>query len=1266
MDNNAMSIKVKLDFESYDNAVKYFETLARQISSTSQVDLKINSQPYENGLQEISNMFNQITEQETNQLAKYEKELTRLSKFKKLSKSQTTEKNFIEQEVSLIKNKGIHIKNVKRNIEDACKAQEKLNIKTQNYEKLQSYSTKMVNGLNVASSVMSTLQIASDKNLTSLEKWSSGLDTVGNALIATANPYAMAGGVVLKGAGLITDYEAKKERKNKEKIDKSDDEMESLNKKINLLNQFGDKYDQLRKKVKKNGIANLDKKEQEEFYTMMSNIASIDPELKVDYDEQGRVITDISKSHAQINKLLIDRIEIQKKSWQEDQDKKIKKVKDEIGKINDLNGYDKHIIESNTYILEQMNKYDQNTVNLGGYYKSKEELQKETKDIEKRYNDRIKLKAKYEAKLKAINKETLGGFNNSQIKKQLTSYKKEYDKFLAQVQEKYNQAANKLQQFKALKDELNNTGSLSNDGVNLLLKENPDALAYLGDEKKLRIELQKIIDKQETAQAQAYVSKLEKNEYFFETCVKNSKGYIDIMNEHYDIDLANAKSLAEAKLMIEETLIGKLNNKWNKYFTTDGRTNGEWTKLRSENPELAMEMILEYDGEKADVYNEVNEVDKVAIKKAIEKLKEIIRNNTSSLETNNLDSGVDEFTKLHQEIERNDRALNKLSKLMNSLPKADSKKIDYLKQENILLEKQQQLYHESAENYRTKMKDSKQKLMNNNINFIGDDIDFESYSNKMEALKKKISKSTGNKRTSLINNYNELKDAFKTYVDSQNKHLPDLQKKWLNSVEVVKKNKMEIEQLPLLQYDQQLKKVKDSMTMLGDIDSNEEIIKSASLFSEQQEILCNKLSLAESLIKKYKDELSGLDEETEHGKLAGALLREEIDKLDGQKASIEIEITQNYNAQREKMINTVKEAESQIIQIIEKGIEEERKSKEEAHEEEIKRLEKEQEKYEELYNARLDALREHEDQLQQQEKMNELLEKKNKLQEQINKLSLDDSMEAKSKQNELSKELAEVEKNISKETHDYEIKQQEEQINKEKEAKMKSIEESIEAENERHDNNMELLDKRLEKDNLYIEARKIMIEKSATEISNMIIEYQNKWGDGFSVIGDTIKNDLILQLEQAANIMKSMEFNKNNPQIGEEILQSKEFSSHVIKKPGELANMSDQEYLDYLDNKLAWLLGDEKSKKIAFELNKKIRLEKGIKDSFNYMQLIKESFGKEVTRADIEEAISINNLIKVEGDINDGNFDRLQDAVDEALDKLKQTFNRDGIYRHCS
>lgn len=217
--------------------------------------------------------------------------------------------------------------------------------------------------------------------------------------------------------------------------------------------------------------------------------------------------------------------------------------------------------------------------------------------------------------------------------------------------------------------------------------------------------------------------------------------------------------------------------------------------------------------------------------------------------------------------------------------------------------------------------------------------------------------------------------------------------------------------------------------------------------------------------------------------------------------------------QEEERLEAIKSIEAKVVEMIRKGIEEEMKTRRKAHDEKIKQLNEELDLFKEVINEQIKALDEQEDQVAFEEQLAEKTKEKSDLQSRINQLMLDDSLAARNERMELEEQLADKEKEISEFLRKHNVDQRKKALNESLKLKEEEIKGRIDKENKELEQYELFQNQRLEKDRLYVEAHHLLMENSFEEIKTMIIDFEDRWGEGMTAAGDSIKDNIINNLQ---------------------------------------------------------------------------------------------------------------------------------------------------------
>lgn len=140
--------------------------------------------------------------------------------------------------------------------------------------------------------------------------------------------------------------------------------------------------------------------------------------------------------------------------------------------------------------------------------------------------------------------------------------------------------SNKKDILSEVKEELDSFGAISADNISKILEQFSDnddvqkAVAYylsgIGTAQQLYDAMAKGYQNDLKLQAQTLATKMQNDEKYYESIGATNSSFVDYMKTNYGVDLSNATSLADAKLRIENQLIGTLKTNWQKYYNAQG------------------------------------------------------------------------------------------------------------------------------------------------------------------------------------------------------------------------------------------------------------------------------------------------------------------------------------------------------------------------------------------------------------------------------------------------------------------------------------------------------------------------------------------------------------------------------------------------------------------------------------------------------------------------------------------------------------------------
>ena len=154
---------------------------------------------------------------------------------------------------------------------------------------------------------------------------------------------------------------------------------------------------------------------------------------------------------------------------------------------------------------------------------------------------------------------------NEEIETATVDYQ-QYSQSLEELTEQFDEVTTKIQEYYKILNELNTEEGLSAETKQEIITKYQELLPYLSNEQELRQQLIRIIAEEEKAQKQAYVNMLMVSEDFYNAKIKGNADLVNELQEYYNKDLENAKSLAEAKMMVERRLVSNLAKLWADFY----------------------------------------------------------------------------------------------------------------------------------------------------------------------------------------------------------------------------------------------------------------------------------------------------------------------------------------------------------------------------------------------------------------------------------------------------------------------------------------------------------------------------------------------------------------------------------------------------------------------------------------------------------------------------------------------------------------------------
>lgn len=551
------------------------------------------------------------------------------------------------------------------------------------------------------------------------------------------------------------------------------------------------------------------------------------------------------------------------------------------------------------------------------------------------------------------------------------------------------------------------------------------------------------------------------------------------------------------------------------------------------------------------------------------------------IKKNTLDS-IEYAVNLMQELEyRIDNVNDKLSLLDVKMENAvGTKKIEYLQKQNALYEEQAKLQKELYDNLTQEKGIVKDKLKNYGFKFDkqGNLTQYEEVLLKMEKRAKELedqaeksskkasdhdtksnSKTSKKTKKSLqkkadsskdaSDEYKEklekVKDLTEQYLKMQRDEIPDAEKEWLEMQNAIKKNNDEIEKLEL---EDKLYKFKNSVTGLtnqydiwGDkidlIDTklnNSLQTDKVSLYQQKLSALNKQLEIQEKTLASLKNQLPVYQEALakygvqfgENGNIINMsnvlnkyqnsedlekindlikeyndLIRDTIPNAQKEYEDLNNTIQDVYNSQ----LDVVKDIEDKITDVIKDQIDKRKDLIQKQYDKEI-----------ELLNKRKDEYNNNKNTNDYYKNLEEAQSEIDKIQAKINRLSFDNSLSSKSKISDLMDDLKDAQDKYNDLVND----RQDDLINNMYDDEIDRLQK------EQEDKIQELEDKWSDSKIAELVANAlgtqqfIDIDGNVHNLQDTLLSFAEESGDALGILGDKIKSELVLNLQDALEYAK--------------------------------------------------------------------------------------------------------------------------------------------------
>jgi len=141
---------------------------------------------------------------------------------------------------------------------------------------------------------------------------------------------------------------------------------------------------------------------------------------------------------------------------------------------------------------------------------------------------------------------------------------------LKSLQKTLSDSSSAITEIQSALDEYAENKAFSLDTLVALGDKHESLIGILGDEKAVHQELTNIIEQEQEKARQAYITMLNDSEDFYNKNIEGIQKFVAGLDGAREVDLSGAKSLAEAKLKVENELMKNLAGMWSQYYDAQG------------------------------------------------------------------------------------------------------------------------------------------------------------------------------------------------------------------------------------------------------------------------------------------------------------------------------------------------------------------------------------------------------------------------------------------------------------------------------------------------------------------------------------------------------------------------------------------------------------------------------------------------------------------------------------------------------------------------
>lgn len=913
-----------------------------------------------------------------------------------------------------------------------------------------------------------------------------------------------------------------------------------------------------------------------ELIEVQKNIADIMPETVSDFTDENEAI-------AANNNLIREQINLKNEKMVQDAYEffnKNKNIEVEIKRYHEL--------KKETEELKAAQARGENVIigkrydDLTGKEEDYVEVRNVNKKINKNFDDMDDIAKKVSQANFFINnanrvlgeKKEYFSLETDEIKENTKAKEENSNQTQQQAQEELNLAKeiqntkSQIKDVNSVLEEHGKTGKWNADSLLKLSETYPQLLNLIGDDKALTQELIKIKDDLKNEAFKRVYSEIDATKEILKAYGLDVEQFATAEQAKTQI----AQTEAGERLKIYKSQMGDIEDEMKQLEEKKQRQDGHLSEPEQERLNSltrgAMYLGAQSGKEELHINNSIDKYfDLINKVKGAESLLNDTRPNnqySSVKEIEDINLKTDRYKQLNDAIQDVQNQIESYQQINDRV--YNQEKINNLEKEIGLLNKKQDLYKQLNEEQLKERVELKGSLGNQGVKFgsRGEITNYQqilsskqSWANSLSGEAKENAKKQVQNLQEEMNKYLDL--TFKTYVES-GKSIKEIDK----LKEDIKKQQLEIK---IKIHDTGAEKIKKEIDDVQykldilDITDKENYKVRAELINEiiykEKEERDYRLKVIEDLENQLKSVKENSDQWT--------LINETTDRYKQNIKDLNISIlnhTESLKRQNEEILGFVKSVEDKIIEIIRKNYEEqqklakeskqkEMKLEDERHKKRLENLEKEKQGLIDIVDLQLKELEEKISKDEYDKKLENLQKERNTLQQKYDSLALVDTIQGRAMREGLLKDLNDLDEKIEEEKYKRNNELKKKELEELKKNYSKDVDEKKKAEDKKYEDKKQKLEEemkeidkyyegRLEKDNLYREVRQVInsglisdVKGNLIDLNIAIEEYENKWGEGLSALGDKIKTELIDNLEKVRELLKDGILEKINNNISE-------------------------------------------------------------------------------------------------------------------------------------